>query len=175
MNEKLAQEIYEISHITGRFKLRSGTVSNEYFDKYLFESNPTLLDKISDEMMKFVTEDIDIIAGLEMGGIPIATALSLKTKIPLVFVRKTAKEYGTGKLAEGPDIKNKKLLIIEDIVTTGGQIISSVKELRAMGAEVSNVLCVIQREDEASKLLLAENLELSRLFTMEYIKSVIKE
>ncbi|SEO93052.1 orotate phosphoribosyltransferase [Paenibacillus sp. OV219] len=88
------------------------------------------------------------IGGLEMGGIPIATALSLKTGIPVVFVRKKAKEYGTSKLAEGIDVKGKNVCIIEDVVTTGGQILLSAQDLKECGALVNHVLCVIEREQQ---------------------------
>jgi orotate phosphoribosyltransferase len=101
MNRKdLAREIYRVSHLEGQFKLRSGQISNQYFDKYLFESNPGLLSAIVDHMSMLIPPQTEVLAGLEMGGIPIATALSLKTNLPVVFVRKKAKEYGTCKLAE---------------------------------------------------------------------------
>src|ERR1035437_1372969 len=128
--KKLAREIYNISHLEGQFKLRSGQISNQYFDKYLFESRPTLLSRIADQMSKMMPPGTEVLAGLEMGGIPVATALSLKTGLPAVFVRKKAKDYGTRKLAEGAAVNKKKVCIIEDVVTTGGQIILSVGELK---------------------------------------------
>lgn len=89
--ELLAEKIYDISHIEGEFKLRSGTISNEYFDKYLFESNPEILRNIAEYLSKLIPSDTEVLAGLEMGGIPIATALSLQTGIPAVYVRKKSK------------------------------------------------------------------------------------
>lgn len=86
--EELASEISKTSKLYGEFKLRSGQVSNEYFDKYLFESNPILLNEITEHLIKLIPRDTEILAGLEMGGIPIATALSLRLNIPSVFVRK---------------------------------------------------------------------------------------
>ena len=136
---QLAQEIYNVSHLNSEFKLRSGLISNEYFDKYLFESNPTLLKEIANQLSKLIPEGTEVLAGLEMGGIPIATALSLKTGIPVVFVRKEAKSYGTCKLAEGIDIQNKNVCIIEDVVTTGGQILLSAEDLKNVGEKVKNV------------------------------------
>jgi len=105
-----------------------------------------------------------------MGGIPIATALSLETGIPAVFARKKAKDYGTCKLAEGIDIRNKRVCIIEDVVTTGGQIILSAKDLEGFGAILSNVICVIERNIEGRKRLEEAGLELKSLFTMEELK-----
>ncbi|OPX45997.1 orotate phosphoribosyltransferase [Ruminiclostridium hungatei] len=162
----LAKEIYNISHLTGTFKLRSGQISREYFDKYLFESNPQVLISIVEYMSKLIPQNTEVLAGLEMGGIPIATALSIKTGIPAVFVRKKAKDYGTCKLAEGMDISGKNVCIIEDVVTTGGQIILSADDLKKFNAKVNNVLCVILRNEEGRDKLRNAGLHLMELFTM---------
>jgi orotate phosphoribosyltransferase len=171
---ELAIEVYKKAHLTGDFLLRSGQRSNEYFDKYLFESDPQLLTAIIKEMKLLIPENTEILAGLEMGGIPLATALSIETSIVCAFVRKQAKEYGTCKIAEGADVSGKKICVIEDVVTTGGQIIKSVQELRNRGGIVENVLCVIQRNPEASEILAKEGLCLKPVFTMEYIKEAAK-
>jgi orotate phosphoribosyltransferase len=170
----LAKEIFMASHLTGTFKLRSGQVSNEYFDKYLFESNPTLLNEIAEHLSKLIHDDTEVLAGLEMGGIPIATALSLKTGIPVVFVRKKAKEHGTCKLAEGIEIKNKNVCIVEDVVTTGGQILLSAEDLKNCGANIKNVLCVIEREKTGRDNLEAAGLEFYSLLKMEDLMNAIQ-
>lgn len=168
---ELAGRIFKTSHLTGTFTLRSGQISNEYFDKYLFESEPELLAEIASHMSELIPEGTEILAGLEMGGIPIATALSLKTGIPAIFVRKTAKEYGTAKLAEGIGFTGKKVCIIEDVVTTGGQIVMSATDLRQLGADIKYVLCVIERDIKGRENLKKEELELRPLFTMEELKA----
>jgi len=167
---EIAKWIYSISHITGEFKLRSGQISNEYFDKYLFEAEPKLLTEIAKIMHPLIPRETEIIAGLEMGGIPVVSALSIQSEIPAAFVRKKAKEYGTCKLAEGRDINGKNVCIIEDVVTTGGQIIESAKELRNRGAKIDTVLCVILRDEKAVAILAEEGLTLVPAFTMDYIK-----
>ena len=118
----LAKKNNNCSKLTGKFLLRSGITSNTYFDKYKFESDPKLLLKIAQEMSKLIPDDTEILAGLEMGGIPIVTMLSQITHIPAAFIRKEAKEYGTCKYAEGTDLVNKKVVIIEDVVSSGGAI-----------------------------------------------------
>lgn len=163
----LAGEIYEIAHLTGSFMLRSGLVSNEYFDKYLFEANPNILSKVAEQLVPLIPEGTEVLAGLEMGGIPIATALSLKSGVPTAFVRKKAKEYGTCKLAEGTDIKGKRICIIEDVITTGGQVILSTKELRESGAIVEDAICVIERDPEGKRKLEEIGLNVHSLFKME--------
>ncbi|MBZ0257070.1 orotate phosphoribosyltransferase [bacterium] len=175
VNQTLAKSIHNISNIKGTFTLRSGAVSNEYFDKYLFEADPVLLKAIGEEMKELLPPNIDALAGLEMVGIPIATMLSQLTGIPCVFVRKKAKDYGTCKLAEGGDIQGKKLVVIEDVVTSGGQISLSAKDLRDRGAIIDDVLCVIDREAGGSDNLKKDNLELHPLFTMTQLKSASNE
>lgn len=167
MNKQdLEKAIYQASYLTGSFKLRSGQMSNHYFDKFQFESDPKLLSAIIREFLLLLPEDTEIIAGIELGGIPIATALSLATGIPVVFVRKEAKAYGTCRLAEGADIRGKRLCIIEDVVTTGGQIIQSARELAAHGAQLSAVLCVMERGRSGSANLEKAGLKLISLFQM---------
>ncbi len=171
MNKKeLAIKIFDTAHLTGEFLLRSGKISNEYFDKYRFEADPVLLNEIGEQMVNLIPEGTEVLAGLEMGGIPLATVLSLKTGLPVIFVRKEAKKYGTCKVAEGSEFAGKKVCIIEDVVTTGGQINLSAVDLRNQGAIVDSVLCVILREPKAYDNLGEKGLGLVPLFTMEEIK-----
>jgi len=170
IRNEIAKQILEVAHLKGKFKLRSGIESNEYFDKYQFESRPDLLNDIAVLMAKSLPADYDIYAALEMGGIPIATAIALKTGKPMVFVRKEAKEYGTAKLAEGVDVKGKKLLVVEDVVTSGGQIIKSVSALRDLGADIFHAVCVIDREQGGREALAKEGIQLVPLFTASDLK-----
>ncbi len=169
----LAAAIFKSSYLRGDFKLRSGQKSNEYFDKYRFEADPEILVEIAKKMTPLVPKGTQVLAGLEMGGIPIATALSIETGLPVCFVRKAAKEYGTMKLAEGTDIAGKKVCIIEDVITTGGQVIESVKALRQGKAEIANVLCVIDREQGGRDKLQDVQLWLHPLFLMSELKASV--
>ena len=169
-NTPLAKRIYDTAHITGEFLLRSGAKSNEYFDKYLFEANPKLLKDIAEALVPLVPLGIDALAGLEMGGIPIATILSQCTGLPVLFVRKQAKEYGTCKIAEGGQVRGRKLLIVEDVVTSGGAILDAAKALVAEGAILDQVVCVIDRESGGPANLAKVNLTLKPLFTMTELK-----
>ena len=164
-HQELAQQIYQVSHLKGDFLLRSGQRSHEYFDKYRFESNPAILREIAQQLVKLIPPTTEILAALEMGGIPIGTALSLASGLPCVFVRKEAKEYGTCQFAEGLDIKNKKVLVIEDVITSGGQVLLSTADLRHLGAKIENVLCVIHRGGPPAEAKLKEaGLNLMPLF-----------
>lgn len=163
--DDLADRINAVSRLTGTFTLRSGQIATEYFDKYRFEAVPELLADIAEAMAPLLPEGTEVIAGLEMGGIPIVTALSMRTGIPAAFVRKKAKEYGTARLAEGADIVGKRVTVIEDVITTGGQVVISTEDLRSLGAVVEHVLCVIDRSPDQGAALTAAGLRMHALLT----------
>ena len=162
---ELARRITQLAQLEGTFVLRSGVTADVYFDKYQFESDPATLAMITARLVPLIPDGTELLAGLELGGIPIATALSLATGIPTVFVRKQAKSYGTAKLAEGPDIAGKQLLVVEDVVTSGGQIVESVGQLRSLGAKITKAVCVIDRQQGGVDNLAAADVELHALFT----------
>jgi orotate phosphoribosyltransferase len=167
---ELADRIYERARLTGEFRLRSGATSNEYFDKYLFESDPRLLREIAEELVGLLPAGVELLAGLELGGVPLAVAASQVSGLPSVFVRKAAKTYGTCRLAEGGEVAGRRIAVIEDVVTSGGQVIESCRELRDREADISAVLCVIDREAGGRENLAAEGLDLRALFTMSQLQ-----
>lgn len=169
---ELAKSIFNTSYLTGEFLLRSGKISNEYFDKYLFESNPLLLKHISRYMVELLPNGTEILAGLEMGGIPIATAISLDCGLPVTFIRKKAKDYGTCKVNEGPSMEGKNIVIIEDVITSGGQVILSAQDIRKTGANILCTICVINRQQGGLEALEQVGIPLISLFTMDELKSV---
>ena len=169
--QELIRRIAAKATLHGEFLLRSGAISNLYFDKYQFEGDPELLREITGAMTGLVPPGIDALAGLEMGGIPVATLLSQHTGLPTVFVRKEAKAYGTCRLAEGGSIEGKRLLIVEDVVTSGGQILLSAAALRERGAILEDVVCVIDREAGGADNLRQEGLTLKALLTKSDLES----
>ncbi|SFT07122.1 orotate phosphoribosyltransferase [Streptomyces sp. ok210] len=169
----LALRIHAASHLTGRFTLRSGRTATEYFDKYRFEADPVLLDEIARHMAQLVPSGTEVLAGLEMGGIPVVTALGRHTGLPCVFVRKRAKPYGTCRLAEGAEIQGRRVLVVEDVVTSGGQVVLSTADLRGLGAQVGEALCVIDREQGGAGALAAEGIELLSLLTAEELRTAV--
>jgi orotate phosphoribosyltransferase len=167
---ELGERIYERAHLTGEFRLRSGAVSSEYVDKFMFESEPRLLREIAEALVGLLPAGVDVLAGLELGGVPLATVVSQVSGLPTVFVRKAAKTYGTCRLAEGGDIDGRRIAVIEDVVTSGGQVIESCRELGNRGADIAGVLCVIDREAGGRENLAAEGLDLRALFTIGEIQ-----
>ena len=164
--DELAASVFERSYLTGSFKLRSGEVSEHYFDKYRFESDPELLRALAAAMSVLVPRRTEVLAGLELGGVPIATAISLATGLPAVFVRKRRKEYGTRRIVEGADIDGKRVCMIEDVITTGGQVAMSARDLGGEGATVDTVCCAIFRGEGDCKPLAEASVRKIHLFAM---------
>ncbi len=161
----IAKEINRVSKLTGSFLLRSGVTSDTYFDKYRFEADPVILKEIATQMAGLIPAGTEVLAGLEMGGIPIVTLLSQITGIPAAFIRKEAKTYGTCQYAEGAELKGKKVVLIEDVVSSGGAIIDAVKKMRADGITVDKAICVIDRETGGREKLAEVDIELTGLLT----------
>ena len=155
---ELAREIRGRAHITGRFTLRSGMNVTEYFDKYQFESDPKLLLA-------------EALAGLELGGVPLATMLSQITGLPALFVRKAAKSYGTRRVAEGSDVAGQRIVVVEDVTTTAGQIVESALHLRDEGGIVNHAVVVVDRAQGSELNLASHGIELRSLFSADDILS----
>ncbi|MFN8193025.1 MAG: orotate phosphoribosyltransferase [Nocardioidaceae bacterium] len=171
----LARDIDERCRLTGTFTLRSGQVASEYFDKYLFEADPRLLDRVADRIVELLPVDTELLGGLELGGVPIATMVSAKSGIPALFVRKKAKEYGTCKLAEGTDVAGRRVTLIEDVITTGGAVRDATRALREAGATVAVVVCAIDRSPEGQNPLDDVALEVRPVLTKAELDAVRAE
>jgi orotate phosphoribosyltransferase len=124
---QLAGDVDTRCRLRGSFTLRSGQVSDEYFDKYLFESDPVLLRRVTDQIKTLLPPDTDLLGGLELGGVPLAAVLSQAAGIPALFVRKKAKGYGTRRLAEGGDPAGHIVVLVEDVITTGGAVVQAAR------------------------------------------------
>ena len=165
MDEALAGDIDAHCRLTGEFTLRSGQTASEYFDKYLFETDPVLLARVAAAMVPLLPAETDLLGGLEMGGIPIATVVSAQSGIPALFVRKQAKTYGTCKLAEGPAVSGRRITLVEDVITTGGAVRNAATALRGLGATVDTVVCAIDRSPGTENPLADAGLEIRAVLT----------
>jgi orotate phosphoribosyltransferase len=172
MDEALARDIDAHCRLTGEFTLRSGQVASEYFDKYLFETDPDLLARVATAMVPLLPEGTELLGGLEMGGIPIVTVVSAQSRVPALFVRKEAKTYGTCKLAEGPDVAGRTVTLIEDVITTGGAVRNAAVALREAGATVDTVVCAIDRSPGEDNPLAGVGLEIRSVLTKADLDAV---
>ncbi len=149
----------------GEFTLTSGKKSSYYVDIKLASTEPEILKKIASEMSKYV--ESDKIAGMELGAVPIASAVSLETEKPFLMIRKESKGHGTEGRLEGKLTEGEKVTVVEDVTTTGGSAVETVKVLRDLGAEVEKVLVVVDRNEGAEKRLREEGVELISLISAD--------
>jgi len=152
MTDTLARDINAISRLEGSFVLRSGQIATHYFDKYRFEADPVLLRLIAARMLTLLPPGVQVLAGLELGGVPIVTAMSLESGLPAVFVRKAPKTYGTRQAVEGGEIAGLRTVIVEDVITTGGAVADAAGLLAEAGAELIGIVCAIWRGPGAPRI-----------------------
>lgn len=164
---ELIEKMKEIALLHGDFTLRSGKKSSWYFDKYRFEGIPGILRSVAHHMSRLVPEGVNRLAGIELGGIPLATALALETDLPAIFIRKGAKDYGTEKQIEGVHNPGDQILVVEDVVTTGGQAIILINQLREQGLNVVGCLAVLNREEGSIEAFGEANIPFWWLFSRE--------
>lgn len=148
----LAADIDAAARLTGDFVLRSGARATEYFDKYRFEADPALLRRVAEAMLPLLPADAQILAGVELGGVPIATAMSLLSGRPAAFVRKEPKAYGTCLAVEGGDLAGKRVVIVEDVISTGGAVRDAKARLDEVGAITIAVVCAVWRGAEPAQI-----------------------
>lgn len=152
----------------GKFKLTSGAISDYYIDIKKASTDPIILKMIAKEISNY-SKNYDLIAGMELGAVPLIVALSLETKIPYVIIRKTKRNHGTSKQIEGKNVENKKVLIIEDVTTSGGSVIETIKILKNENAILDKVIVIVDRESGARKKIEELNLTFFPLLTVSEI------
>jgi orotate phosphoribosyltransferase len=164
---ELIKRIKETAYLEGDFTLRSGKKSKYYLDKYLFETCPDILKALGREFAKHVTPDVTLIAGAELGGIALAAATALETGRPWIIVRNSKKDYGTGKLIEGRISPKDVVLLVEDIATTGGQVLEAAKVITEAGAKVARIVATIDRKQGAREAIAGAGFAFDSLLTKE--------
>jgi len=172
-HRELAERVRGAAYLEGEFTLRSGRKSSFYLDKYLFETQPEILRELGAVFAKRASGRTTLIAGAELGGVALAAAASLASGLPFIIVRNAKKEYGTSKPFEGKLAAGDVVLLVEDVATTGGQVLEAAKVIREAGATVEKIVAVIDRGEGAREnietagyafeaILSAEDLRLPR-------------
>jgi len=164
---ELIKRIKETAYLEGDFILRSGKRSKYYLDKYLFETCPDILKALGEEFAKYLTGDITLIAGAELGGVALAAATAMQTGKNWVIVRNSKKGYGTGKLIEGVLKRGDVVLLVEDIATTGGQVLEAAKVLTEAGAKVKKIVAVIDRKQGAAENITGAGYKFESILTKD--------
>eukprot|EP00049_Salpingoeca_infusionum_P018884 m.359174 g.359174 ORF g.359174 m.359174 type:complete len:457 (-) comp18459_c0_seq1:299-1669(-) len=167
-------QMYEVGLVKfGDFKLRSGARSPVYFDLRMLVSNPGLSSsvlKLYAQQMKDAGIECDLVCGVAYTGIPLATVFSIQENIPMLYKRKEAKDYGTKKLVEGVYEKGQRVVLIDDVITTGGSLLETAEELERLGLVVAGMQVLIDRRPlDKRTSVLAGKYPLMCVFTMEAI------
>lgn len=164
---ELAMDIVAAAYLRGDFVLSSGARSNYYFDKYLFETKPTVMRRLAESLGRRVPPNVDRLAGPELGAVALTAVVSLATGLPFVIVRKTPKTYATASSIEGEIHPGERVLILEDVVSTGGEALAAAERLRSAGASVVGILAVIDRQHGGADAIAAAGFTFDALFRLD--------
>lgn len=148
-DQELFEAIKSTALLRGEFTLRSGRKSKYYLDKYLFEADPRILRELGERFAAHVTPATTRIAGAELGGVALAASASMASGLPMVIIRNAKKDYGTQKMFEGKINPGDVVLLVEDIATTGGQVLEAARTIAEAGAKVERIVAVIDRQEGA--------------------------
>jgi len=173
--ENIIKSLYDIGAVQfGEFRLKSGLQSPIYIDLRLLPSYPRLLREVAAALARVaVTLPFQRIAGIPYAGLPIGVALSLEMDRPLIYPRKEVKEHGTRKAIEGEYKSGETVLVVDDLVSTGGAKIEAIEPLQAAGLEVHDVLVLIDREQGGKEELAARGYTLHSLFTLSQMLDML--
>ncbi len=164
----------------GEFTLSSGKKSSYYIDLRIIPSFPHQFRKMIKHLQNSITEDIgldnfDSIASIPTGGLVIASALAFEILKPLIYVRNKPKEHGTTKSVEGVTRSDMKVLVIDDVATTGSSVVNGVKQLKEAGTKVTDAYVIINRLEGAEKMLESESVKLHQLTDIMEITKILHE
>jgi orotate phosphoribosyltransferase len=161
---ELARDIVNAAYLRGDFVLSSGARSTYYFDKYLFETRPSILRRIAAEFAERLPPETKRVAGPELGGVALAAAVSLASGLPFVIVKKSSKSYGTSRIVEGELHRGEKIVVVEDVITSGAQAIHAARQAQGAGCQVLAILAVIDREQGGAVNIAAAGYRFEPLF-----------
>ncbi len=147
VRERTWARLARAAFLQGEFVLSSGRRSQFYIDKYLFETQPDLLRDVARLLANALPSDTTRLAGPALGGVPLATAVALETGLPFVIIRPEAKDHGTGRTIEGRIDPGDRVVVLEDIVTTGAQAVRAARVVEAAGGRVLLILAVVDRHE----------------------------
>lgn len=165
--ESLAKKIADTAVLHGEFTLRSGRKSTWYIDKYLFTTQPDILGALGEMFALNIPSEATLLAGAELGGIPLVTTAAMASGLPCIFIRNQKKEYGTSRQLEGKLSGDDRVVIVEDVATTGGQVLEAAAIIRESGATVAAIIAVIDRREGARENIESAGHKFVSLFTTQ--------
>lgn len=135
----------------GDFVLSDGTLIDYYVDKYVFETDPEVLDEVVSTLVTELTEEeFDLLAGPALGAVPLVTAVSLETRVPAVFVRAGVEHRGTQARIEGDIHKGQRVVLVDDVSMTGETVLETARILENAGGTVDRIIVVVDRDEGAA-------------------------
>ena len=164
--EELARRIADAALLRGTFTLRSGRTSHYYLDKYLFSTQPDILAALGQMFADRLPSGTTRLAGAELGGIPLVSAAAMASGLPCLFIRNQKKDYGTSKLVEGVLKESDQVVIVEDVATTGGQVLEAAQVITDLGAQVVTIMATIDRMEGARENVEQAGYTFDALFTV---------
>ena len=164
----------------GDFTLASGKKSPYYIDLRLVPSYPIYYRKMIKGLQNIIAKDVGLenfhsLVSVPTGGLVVAASLAIEIVKPIIYVRKEAKEHGTGKAVEGVTCQDMKLLMIEDVVTSGGSVINAIKSIKEEKMKVTDAYAIVDRMEGATEALHAEGVKLHSLLTIKQIAESLFE
>ncbi|WP_100183293.1 orotate phosphoribosyltransferase [Candidatus Nitrosotenuis aquarius] len=164
----------------GDYTLASGKKSSYYVDLRLVPSYPHQFRRMIKHLQSLISEQIgfdnvDSVASVPTGGLVISSSLAYELVKPLVYVRSQAKDYGTGKLVEGIVKSGDRILLVDDVATTGGSVINGIKELKKAGAKITDAYVIVNRLEGAEKNLLQEGVTLHQILDIMQVAKILHE
>lgn len=177
MNKELILKLHEINAVKfGEFKLKSGIMSPIYIDLRMAVSYPEILQMVAEAMWKKVKNlDFDLICGVPYTALPIATVISVNHNKPMIMRRKEIKNYGTKKAIEGNFSAEQKVLIVEDLVTSGISVFETIEPLQLEGLEVKDIVVLVDREQSGKKHLEDKGYNLHSVITISEMLKILTE
>ena len=164
----------------GDFTLASGKKSSYYIDLRLVASFPHQFRRLIKNMQGEIAENVglesfDSLTSVPTGGLVIASALAIETVKPLIYVRTKAKDYGTTKMIEGHFKDGIKVLMIDDVATTGGSVINAIKLLKQKQIEITDAFVIVDRMEGASENLKAQGVKMHKITDIREIADNLYE
>lgn len=176
LNE-LVLTLYEIEVVRfGRFELHSGKLSPIYIDLRLLASYPAVLRQVAQAYSELLAKlPCDVIAAIPYAGLPIGTAIALETGLPLIYPRKVAKSYGTGKQIEGKWSIGQTAVIIEDLITSGDSILQGVAMLKSAGLHINDAIVLIDRQQGGGQNLAEQGYQLHAVLSLPQMLTILEQ
>ncbi len=155
----------------GKFTLSSGKESDYYVDMKKAVTNPLILRQVAKIISEMIDESsVDKIAGPALGAIPIVTAVSLYTGIPMLMIRKSKKDYGTSQLIEG-DLKiGDRVVVLEDVTTTGNSLKDAIEAIQENGGKVQKAFVIVDRDEGALESLKDKSIDFKPLVSVNELR-----